>query len=85
MDLLSNFLSSGHHFSASSNLQKFRYSMLNSLLLIAALFTLLNYCASVLNLVIFPPVYDITLLFYALSCFLAIHLLRLKNKGVASS
>ncbi len=76
---LDNFLKSGHQFSDNENLQKFRFSMLNSLMLIAAFFTLLNYFSSKLGFIVFESIYEKTLLFYAFSCFLSIYLLRKKK------
>ena len=77
----SSLLTSGHSFSENDNLQRFRFSLLNSLLLIAALFTLINYFASIFKLVPFAPLYEKTLLFYSFSCVFAFFLLR-KNKGI---
>ena len=78
--VLNNFLTSGHFFAENDNLQRFRFSLLNSLLLIAAFFTLLNYFASIFDFVPFAPLYEKTLLFYTFSCIFSIYLLR-KKKG----
>lgn len=77
--VLNNFLSSGHSFIESDNLQRFRFSLLNSLLLIAAFFTLINYFASIFYIVPFAPLYEKTLLFYTLSCLFSLYLLRKKK------
>jgi len=74
--LLSNFLTSGFEFSESENLQRFRFSLLNSSMLIAAFFTFFNYFASVLNLIPFPSLYEKIVLLYALACVFSIFLLR---------
>ncbi len=76
---LNNFLTSGHLFVESDNLQRFRFSLLNSLLLIAAFFTLVNFFASIFDLVPFAPLYEKTLLFYTFSCLLSLYLLRKKK------
>jgi len=76
----SSFLTSGHVFSENQNLQGFRFSLLNSLLLIASIFTLINYFASVFDFVPFTPLYEKTLLFYSLACHFSILLLR-QNRG----
>jgi len=76
---INNFRTSGHPFSERENLQRFRFSMLNSLMLIAAFFTLLNFFASKLKLIEFAPIYDYTLLFYASACIFSIFLLRLQK------
>jgi len=71
-----NYLSSGYNFSENENIEKFRFSLLNTLILIASFFSLLNYIASVLEIVPFPPQYEYTLLFYAFSCTFSAYLLR---------
>jgi signal transduction histidine kinase len=81
MKFLNNFLTSGHQFSEIDNLQRFRFSFLNSLLFIAAIFTLINYFASILNLVPFPPIYEKTLLCFSFTCFFSIYLLRKKKRN----
>ncbi len=80
-DFLENFLTSGHPFTEKDNLQRFRYSLLNSLLLIAAFFTLLNYITSVLEIVVFAPIYENTLLFYVFACVLSLYLLRKRRSN----
>ena len=77
---LNNFLTSGHVFSDSDNLQRFRFSMLNSLLLIASVFTLINYFASVFDLVPFADIYEKTLLFYVFACLFSLYVLRKKKR-----
>ena len=79
MDLLDNFLTSGHHFSENENLQKFRFSLLNSLLLIATFFTFLNCFASLVNFISYSPLYQIILFIYGIICLITIYLLRIKN------
>ena len=78
--ILNNFLSSGHSFAESDNLQRFRFALLNSLLLIASVFTLVNFFASVFKIVPFAPIYEKTLLFYTLACLFSLFLLRKKKK-----
>lgn len=79
LKFLDNFLTSGHHFDKNENLQKFRFSLLNSILLIAAIFTLLNYFVSQFELITFSHIYENILLGYALITLSAIYLLRKKN------
>jgi len=50
MHILNNFLSSGYSLSKDENLQKFRFSLLNSMLLISTFFTLTHYLASIFGL-----------------------------------
>jgi len=81
VSILNNFQTSGHSFTESDNLQRFRFSMLNSLLLIAGIFTLLNYFSSIFELVPFPfnPIYEKALLFYVFACLFSLYLLRKKK------
>lgn len=59
---IDNFLSSGHHFSEDENLEKFRFSLLNTNLAVAAFFSGLSYFFSVSNFTKFDPIYEIMLL-----------------------
>jgi len=79
MKLLDNFLTSGHHFSENENLQKFRFSLLNSLLLIATFFTFLNCLASLVNFISYSPLYQMILFIYGIICLVTIYLLRKKT------
>ena len=81
LPIIDNFLSSGHHFSEDDNLQKFRFSLLNSNLLIASFFTFLNYFSSIFGFIQFAPIYEKTLLFYALTCFIGIFPLRMSKRN----
>ncbi len=81
MKALDDFLTSGHEFSENENLQKFSFSLLNSLLFIASIFTLLNYFSSKLNLVTFAPLYDKVLLFFTFSCLFSIFVLRQRKRN----
>ena len=47
MNFLDNFLSSGHSFSKEENLIKFRFSLLNSILIIAAFYSFELSCGQV--------------------------------------
>lgn len=76
-EAFNNFLTSGHCFSGVDNLQKFRFSLLNSLLTIAAFFTFLNYFASITGFVTFSPIYEKAVLIYAIVCVFLIFLLRI--------
>jgi len=77
---LNNFLTSGHFFAKNENLQRFRFSLLNSLLFIAAIFTLVNYFFSISGLILSVPLYEKALIFYTLSCVFSLYVLR-KNKN----
>ncbi len=78
--VLDNFLTSGHSFAESHNLEKFRFSLLNSLLLIASVFTFLNYLASISEFVPFHIIYERTLLCYVFASLFLFLLLR-RNKS----
>ena len=77
--LLDNFLTSGYEFHGNDNLQKFRFSMLNSLLFIAALFSLVNYVASLLEFIVLTPIYAKSVLIFAFICLFLMYLLRIKK------
>ena len=77
--MLSNFLTSGHNFSANENLQKFRYSFINLLMLMATTLTFFNYLASIFGVIDFGDVFENVTLFYVLVSFFGFYLLR-KNR-----
>ncbi len=79
MAFFNNFLTSGHEFSTDNNLHKFRFSMLNSLLVIATLFSFINYFAFILKFIVFTPIYANAVLAFALICLCLIYLLRMKK------
>jgi signal transduction histidine kinase len=76
---IDNFLTSGHEFTGNDNLQKFRFSMLNSLLVIAALFSFVNYFAFIFKYIVLTPIYAKAVLAFALVCFCIIYLLRIRK------
>ena len=79
-NIVNNFLTSGHSFTEIENLQRFRFSLLNSMLLIASVFTIIYLFSSALNIIPYAPIYVKTLLFYVFACFYSHYLLR-KNKS----
>jgi len=80
MDVLTNFLTSGHHFSENDNLQKFRFAFLNVLMVIASFFTFLNFLGSFLGVIDFGNVFEKATLFFVVLNILVIYLLR-RNKS----
>lgn len=80
MKILNNFLTSGHDFSVDENLQKFRYSFINLLMLMATVLTVINYLASVLGVIDFGDIFENLTLLYILVSMLGFYLLR-KNKS----
>ncbi|HFQ60887.1 MAG TPA: HAMP domain-containing histidine kinase [Epsilonproteobacteria bacterium] len=81
MSFLDNFLTSGHYFDEKENLAKFRFSLLNSLLLIATFFTVINCVASIFNFITFTNLYEKLLFVYVLINIFSIYLLR-KDKNM---
>jgi len=77
--VLSNFLTSGHAFTEDENLQRFRFSLLNSTLLIVSFFAFMNYFASITRFVEFSPIYEKAVLAFGVVCSALIYFLR-KNK-----
>lgn len=77
--VIDNFLSSGHHFSENENLEKFRFSLLNTILAIASFFTGLSFLFSVFSFTPFYPPFERLLLFSSVSFALCIFPLR-RNK-----
>jgi len=82
-EVLRSYLTSGHHFTADDNLQRFRFSLLNSLLLIASFFAFLNYFAAIIKFIEFSPAYEKAVLAFAIICLILIYILR-KNKAYYS-
>jgi len=74
--VLSNFLTSGHAFTEDENLQRFRFSLLNSILIISLIFSLINYFASLARFVEFSSIYEKALLAFAFVCLVLIYFLR---------
>jgi len=80
MDLLDNFLSSGHLFSKDKNLQKFRFSFLNIVMLIATLLVLINFLASLFGAINFGKLFEVAMVVYTFASILAFYLLRIDRK-----
>ena len=74
-----NFLTSGYEFTGEDNLQKFRFAMLNSLLVIAVIFSFINYFAFIVEFIVLTPIYAKAVLGFALVCLSLIFLLRIKK------
>ena len=78
---ITNFLTSGHHFSKEDeNLQRFRFALLNVLMLVAAFFTFLNYLASISGKIVSSPLFELVLLTYVLLSILFQYILRRNKK-----
>jgi len=79
--MLDNFLTSGHRFSKEDeNLQKFRFALLNVLMLVAAFFTFLNFLASISGKIVSSPLFEVVLLSYVLLSILFQYILRRGKK-----
>jgi len=75
-----NLLSSGHHFSDDENLEKFRFSLLNTNLIVASFFSCLSYSFSASGFTQFDPTYEKILLFCTLVYALCIFPLRINKR-----
>jgi signal transduction histidine kinase len=76
MKYLNNFLTSGHDFSADENLQKFRFTLLNPLMLLASILTFTNFLASIFGAINFGRIFEIATLSYVIVSIFVIVLLR---------
>ena len=81
--LIDNFLTSGHHFSEDENLEKYRFSLLNTNLAVASFFSCLSYVFSATGFTPFDPTYEKILLFCTVFFVLCIYPLRM-DKSVYS-
>lgn len=80
MKLLHNFLTSGYVFSEDDNLQKFRFALLNILILIVSFFALLNYFASIVGFISLSDIFEKAILMYVFLNLTMTYVLR-KNKS----
>jgi len=64
MAYLQNLLTSNHSFTHDENLEKFRFSLLNTLFIIATLFSIFNLFSSYFDIIQFPPTYEKALFIY---------------------
>ncbi len=78
-EAFNSFLTSGYEFTRKENLQKFRFAMLNSLLIIAVIFSFINYFAFFFGFIVFTPIYANAVLAFALVCLFLIYILRIKK------
>jgi len=79
--MLDSFLHSGYKFNKYENLQKFRFSLLNSILVISAFFTFLNYFASIFGAINLDHGYENAMLAYAIINILSLFILRVSQKN----
>jgi len=80
MTFLQNSLTSNFHFNDNENLSKFRFILLNTLLIIATIFAFINLFMSYFNLIKLPDMYENVLLVYAILNIIAFIVLR-KHKN----
>jgi len=80
MEVLNNYLTSGHYFSASENLQKFRFAFLSSLMLLALLGALINSFNLISNRAISHNIFEIALILYSIISLFVMFLLRQNKK-----
>jgi hypothetical protein len=74
--LINDFLTSGHPFIKDENLSKFRFGLLNSLMLLSIFLTIFNYFSSILAFVNFGNIFEAALLIYLIISLPALFLLR---------
>lgn len=79
MSALNNLLISGHNFSEDENLLKFRFSLLNVLMVIATLLTFANFLASAFGFVDFGSQFENSTFIFSIASFFVIALLRIKK------
>lgn len=80
MVFLQNLLIGNHHFNNDENLEKFRFTLLNTLLIIATFFGFINLLGSYLDIIKFPPTYEKVLLVYIILNVFALLYLRKDKK-----
>lgn len=80
MAFLQNLLIGNHHFTYDENLEKFRFTLLNTLLIIATFFGFINLLGSYFGIIKFPETYEKILLIYIILNVLAVLYLRKDKK-----
>lgn len=76
---MDNFLTSGYEFSENENLLKFRFSLLNILILVATSFAFLNFLISFFGIIDFGKVFETAVFVFSVLNFFVIYLLRIKK------
>jgi two-component sensor histidine kinase len=76
MSYLQSLLISNHHFNDDENLEKFRFTLLNTLLIIATFFGFINLLGSYFEIIKFPAIYEKILLIYIILNVVALLYLR---------
>lgn len=76
MKYVDNFLTSGHTFQKNENLKKFRFALLNSILVVTTFFTLLNYFASTFHFIQLSTIYENVMIIYSFINIIIIFALR---------
>ena len=80
MAFLQNLLIGNHHFAYDENLEKFRFTLLNTLLIIATFFGFINLLGSYFGIIKFPETYEKILLIYIILNVFALLYLRKDKK-----
>ncbi len=83
MNFLNNFLISGHAFSDDENFQKFRFTLLNPLMLLASILAFANFLASITGVIDFGKTFEIAMLSYVIISVFVMLLLRKDKKYYA--
>ena len=79
MDFINKFLTSGHPFSEKENLQKFRFALLNVLMLVSLSLIIVNYITSVMGIIDFGHVFENAMLVYGFISVVVIFTLRINK------
>ncbi|HIP19688.1 MAG TPA: hypothetical protein EYG70_01025 [Sulfurimonas sp.] len=80
MSYIQNLLIGNHHFDDDENLEKFRFTLLNTLLIIATFFGFINLLGSYFDIIKFPETYEKVLLIYLVLNVVALLCLRKDKK-----
>lgn len=80
MSVIKNILSSGHQFSETDNLLKFRFALLNILMLVATFFNAVNYLASCFGVIDLGDAFEKSILLQGIASVFIIFVLR-RNKS----
>lgn len=79
MNALNNFLTSGHKFSENENLLKFRFSLLNIIMAVAALLNSVNFMVSIFGIIDFGRSFEGAIFIFGIVNIFVIYLLRMKK------
>lgn len=79
MNALNDLLTSGHNFSEDENLLKFRFSLLNILMVVAATLTFINFLVSVFGVIDFGHYFEVAIFTFGIANTSVIYFMRMKK------